>query len=346
MAAAKTFYILDHFFLPTPRNHGFFVTKFSQGFQYHGYLVKRVKTLAEIQEPGFVMISNHSFYQGLVGRRYDWLERLLVRLTSTFWGRPIDRFAARQKFRVIDQLGRRIRGRKIILLAWFWHEHDSFFLDRQLPVIFTGEYFFGEPSPSHKSWYNYYLSRPNARPIKFAADIDPEKIGLNLPNKDIAVSFIGNKSYKPEWLATLCATPHCRLVPTPPYIPEADRIDIYRRSRISLGLHSVENIANRVVVERVFEAIAYGAICLTDNPAASGATDGQAIFVPDLAALQDKIKYFSSNPAALAEQRVGGLLWARANGTYAHEAKGFIALSKQLFPKNIYEEISTENNRS
>jgi len=146
-----------------------------------------------------------------------------------------------------------------------------------IPVILTGEYHSGEPTPSHKAWYDYYHSHESALPIKFAADINPASVGTSLPNKDIPVSFVGNQTYKPDWQREYKNNPTCLIIGTPPYISEADRVDIYRRSKINLGLHSEENIINLVVVERVFEAIAYGAICLTDNPSALKET-GEMLF--------------------------------------------------------------------
>ena len=76
--------------------------------------------------------------------------------------------------------------------------------------------------------------------------------------------------------------------------------------------------------------MAYGSICLTDNPYAVTATDGCAILIRDkwhLTELAHKLE----TRGEFEGLRARGFEFVKKNGTYAARAKGFIDLASMLF---------------
>jgi hypothetical protein len=282
------------------------------------------------------MIGVHPFFYSF-GARKNKNGNILMYIPSA-----IERIDKRLHiFRMIDEklqkrhlknIAKAIKGRDITLIAWFRQNQKEFIDDLGIPVIYTGEYFYSTPVVSKQlEWYNFYKREKNAMPIEFAADVNPNEIGKGCTNKEILVSYVGNKKYKPEWYSEFLSRSDCSIHPTPPYIPEQKRIEIYKKSVISLGLHASINIQNAIVNERVFEALAYGAICLTDNKYAGKATNGLAILVHDKEDLIRKVEDLKNNPETIQRLRKSGFDFIREKGTYYHRAKKFIQLNEELY---------------
>ncbi len=334
MTSKKVFYILDHFFLPTPYNHRFFVEKFARGFEYNGYQVKVARKISDINSDGFVLISNHDWFHSLGGRgiKRSIAKKVIGKIYSTDFTGLSKRISFALKKFVVKRLAKHVRGKKVIVIAWFWHDNEKFFTKLKVPVIYTGEYFYDDPAmEGHRRWKTFYLSRENALPIRFSADVDPQRVGAGCYNLQFCVSYVGNKNYKPHYYQIFTNDKRNRIIPTPPYISERERISIYRNSKVVLGLHSIENISNKVVVERVFEALAYGAICVTDNPYATEATDGCAIFVGNKDECLEKVRYYCENSEARELKRKQGFKFISEKGTYAHRAREFIELARSVY---------------
>ena len=168
--------------------------------------------------------------------------------------------------------------------------------------------------------------------IHFAAAVNPSQVGENCENDRYKVSYVGNRSYRPEWYSAFEGREDCRVHPSPPYVSsEAERLDIYRNSQVSLGLHAPANIANGVVVERVFEALAYGCVSVTDNPHAVLVTDGCAQLVTERDEMLELVDRINRDADLRATLRRKGLSYARAHGTYHSQAANMMMLSSQLF---------------
>ncbi|MDG6923861.1 MAG: glycosyltransferase family 1 protein [Nitrososphaerota archaeon] len=332
MTLRPTFWIMNHFLLPTPYNHRFFVEKFARGFKYSGFEIKVARKLDEIRGPGFVMISNHPFYHRYASNFY------YSTALSSVSDHKVSAFEQRFKATMLVEhaairvLARRLKEQNIVLLAWMRHSEKEFFDRLDIPVIFTGEYHYGRPV--HRriiEWYDFYCREKNALPVEFAADVDPARVGANCENTKYLVSYVGNRTYGPNYYSLFRGRDNCRIVPTPPYIPEDERISIYRQSRTALGLSSEYNVVNKVVTERRFESLAYGAICLTDNIHAVEATHGCAIAIQSEEHLLGLLKQVSANKDGFMELRQQGFQFIRDHGTYAARAKSFVSLAEGLF---------------
>ncbi len=328
--AGPTFYILDHPFLPTPYNHRFFVEKFGQGFGLHGWDVRVVRRISDIDEPGLVMIGNHDCFHGWeTGRLQPLFGRIpAIRPSKKLTTRP----GRRGKQLVVRRLVRRLRDRpETILLAWRGYELKSLREDPGIRVIFAGECCWGEPkSAGRRGWREFSKRHPNALPIEFGAPVDPQHVGEGCENEAIDCSYVGYQGYEPDWQAHFRRDPRNRIVGTPPYIDEAERRDILRNSKIVLGLHQPENVADCLPIERVYDALAFGAVLITDNPWAVDATEGIGQYAETLDDARRLADHYLSHDAERRELRSRGLEFARRRGTYAHRAADFIALREEL----------------
>lgn len=330
--SGSTFYILDHPLLPTPYNHRFFVEKFARGFAHHGYDVQVITRVDEVRSPGFVMISNHDAFHGArFGGRLGRFAAPVARVARSA-GRSGLSPVERAKRGIVTRVAHRARAQRAVVIAWFWQDAAQFFAEIDAPVIFTGEYFYARPaSEAHEEWRQFYLQRDDALAIRFSADADPTRIGEGQRDETYDIAYVGARQYKPEWYGEFSAGTRNRIVPTPPYIPEDERIAIYAHAKIALGLHSDANIANAVVVERIFEALAYGAVAISDSPFAPVATDGAALVARDADDLRTQVADLLADDAKRAEVRSRGYDFVRREGTYAHRAGEFIELSRRLY---------------
>ena len=324
------FYILDHPLLPTPYNHRFFVEKFGQGFVFHGWNVQVVRRLADIREPGLVMISNHDCFHGWeAGRLQPLFGRVpIIRPSTKLTARP----GRKGKQIALRRLVRNLRDRpETILVAWRGHEVKILRDDPGIEVIFTGECCWGEPNQAaRRDWREFSKRHRNAIPLEFAAPADPGRIGEGCRNESIDCSYVGALTYGPDWQAHFRADARNRIIGTPPYIDEAERLDILRNSKIVLGLHDPSNVADRLPIERVYDALAYGAVLVTDNPSAVDATEGIARYAGSLDEAKRLTDHYLRNEDERQELRSRGFDFARRRGTYAHRAEDFIALRDEL----------------
>ncbi len=332
---AKTFYIMDTFLLPTGYNHMFMVRKIARGFAYNGFKVKVVRKIEEINDPGFIMTCDQPVYYSLGARNNSKgdIRRIIpgaIDRVDKF--KLIRNISLKLQHEEYKKLALQIKNRDIVVLGWFTYFDKKFFDDIKVNIIHMGEYFRGRPLWKEQlKWWKFYTNKKNnAFPLRFAADVDPNKIGVNCSNEKYFVSFVGDKLHHTDFYSLFLNDPKCKIVPTPPYISEIEKRNIYRNSTIGLGLHHEQNIVNRMVAERVFEILAYGGVCLTDHPDAPKATDNCAIFVKSKKELRDLIKKFKNNKDSMEELRKRGFKFTKKYGTWTARAKEIINFSKNI----------------
>ena len=348
----KTFYILNSFFLPTGYNHMFMVQKIGRGFEYEGFNLKVVSSVKQITDPGFVMISDHPFYYSFGSRNNSkgGIQRIvpsIIQKTKILdW---IANFFCKVE---LSRLVKHIAGKNIVVIAW--NTKYSNILDSlDIPIIYAVEHFY---KPDIKNLDKYQLLQykfagtKNVIPLKFAADIDPAKIGHNNTNKKYVLAYVGDKGYikrymhlfkvaangdwvlKPNGMSEIGM---CKIVPTPPYITQEEKLRIYSESMMVLGIHSDRNRAARMVGERVFEAMAYGAVCLTDNPAAVEMTNNSAVLFNNEKELLNLIQKFKNDQKAREVIRNRGFKCIKEDGTWASRARDFIRMANDLYGINF-----------
>jgi hypothetical protein len=237
--------------------------------------------------------------------------------------------AERLQIRVFKELS---SCRDIVVIAWGTHYLADILEQLGIKYILTCDKYWNKPvGQFHLSWYECYNTNPKAKPMQFSANVEPTKVGVGCSNSEYLVSYIGNRSYSPHYYGIFTNNPRCKIIPTPPYISEDERLEIYKKSKIILGLSSKASIENANVTERMFEALAYGAICISDNPHAVVATNGCALYAKNKEHLLELVNFYDTHDHARLELRQRGFEFIRNNGTYYHRAKEFIELAQKLY---------------
>lgn len=342
----KTVYLLDSFCIPTPYNQRFLIEKFSYGFQGHGFDVKVIKKISEITNPGFVMVSFHNFFYHSI-----WGIRLLRADFTRFL--KLSRFLkSHQRFDGVSysdgilgiiaewfqvrELKKLAKKKDVVVIHWI--SSLQYWLEKlQIPYLVSGEHYRIEiPKSSYLwSWYNYYNTDEHAIPYPLSANVLPQNVGEGCVNEQYDVCYIGNKNYQPDYQAVFLDNARAKIVPTPPYIPEETRVNIYKNSKIALGLSYGETISTGMITDRIVESLAYGAICLSNNPIAPDVTDGCAIYVKSKEELIERFNYYLTHKNERLALREKGFRFIRSKGTNYHRAAEFIARAKKMYNPNF-----------
>ena len=281
--------------LPCPGSHYLHTKKFleafsSQGYEYHE--IHSVEQIQEIQSKDLVYISNHG------------LER------------------SEKKLDLISRLGK--SNARFIL--WFWHDYldiaETFFKGN---YVLTGEHFHHKPKlEEHIKRWDIEQSFDRYIPLTFASKLLPETIGT-LPRSEKYLAHFVGAHYKQNWnLALRVQFRNVKIVNTPPFISENERENIFLSSGIALGWHSQANIENHVVVERVFEGLAYGNFVISDTQTAHEITDGIVEASSSYLETQDWVRRYTKDKNFRALKQKQGYSWAKTNGTYLNVAVKFL----------------------
>ncbi len=310
----KRIIILNTPEMPVAGTHLFHAKKLCEGFAWNGLDVVEINNISDLDgitlnDEDFVYISNHVINgtdDPMFSKSSPLVESLLYYLAQ----------------------------KKCIPIFWFWH---PFINNEQMNIlkgryILTGEDFRLKPkSPPHiKAWEIQNKIR-NYVPSTFSAAIHPDKIGTFNRSETSMSNFIGC-SYKQEWLHSLLNRQgekhHVKI--TPPFITEEERINTFLDSVTSLGFHSQANIDNSVVVERVFEGLAYGNVVISDNPCCKVMTDGIIEYVDSYESLIDLIHRAWYDKDYRRKKQIEGMNWCRNHGTYKPVALKFIEKAGEI----------------
>jgi hypothetical protein len=340
----KIFYILDDPDLPTFYNHRYFVEKFASGFALNGFRVEVAKSVAEIKENSMVMISKHAFVvDDIFGPfripKESRIRKLSKERITGFIGNLISNPRLLRYYlssspnnyqRAVNVLKKLSKIKNIVVICWHYHSRIDLLDKLGINYILTGVYYYDEPiTPAGKEWHRIYKTNEKALPIKFATAVDPDKVGENCYNRAIKVCYIGNRSYGLEYYKLFINRPDCRIILTPPYIPEEEKTNIYRNSMISLGL--LKPIKTSIVTEKIFESLAYGALCFSNHRLAAEVTGGIVKFIKNRDHLLQLVERYVNNEEERLELRERGFKFIKDGRTYKHAAQKFIDLANKLY---------------
>ena len=329
---------MDSFSLPTGYNHMFMAQKVARGFEYHGFRVKIVRRISEISSPGFVLICDHPVYFSLgarnnkTGNIFRIIPGGIQRIDNKV--HFIGVLSTALKHRAYRKLAYQIKDKDVVVIGWNVYKDKDFLESLKIPIIFTGEYYDKKPVLEYqRSWYDIYSDRMNKNclPLKFAADIRPDEIGKGCKNDKYSVSYVGDKTYGIKYRSLFVNDPDCRIIPTPPYITEQEKIEIYKNSMIILGLTNKQSKIGGHVPERIFEALANGAICLTDSEPAVRQTEGCAVRFRNTRELRILVDKFKNNERKRLALRRKGFEYIKKHGTWASRALDFIKMANKLY---------------
>jgi len=342
----KIFYILDDPDLPTFYPDRYFVEKFAEGFALNGFKIEIAKSVDDIKENSIVMLYKHGFDDyNLVTKALSG-EGLLNKIKKHGLMAYIHKIIADPRLlrmflssdsktheKAAAALERLSKIKNLIVIGFRYYHPDcrKWLDDFGIKYIISGvHYYSGDTTQTGKDWMKLYQTDKKAMPIKFAAPVDPKKVGENCCNENIKVSYVGNGSYGIEYTDIFSKEPGCKIILTPPYISEEEKVNIYKNSMISLGLQ--KNLAkSTIVTERIFESLAYGALCFTNNKLAVKATNGIAVYVENPAHALGMMNYYVNNPRERLKLREKGFNFIKNGHTYKHEADKFIKLAQKLY---------------
>lgn len=218
-----------------------------------------------------------------------------------------------------------------VFILWFHHKwYDNIKLKK---FIITGEHFHAKPLlPDHVKWWELQQKINNYEPLTFAAKIHPDEITISdrLPDK-YDCCFIGNSYYTNELKTIPNSFVYDYNHNGGKFLDEKDRINVYKSSIVSAGFHHTNNVMNNVVVERVFEAMSYGCIVVTDTPAAEQLTSGIVKKISNIGEINEIIKYYKEHPEERRKKQEEGYQWIKSYGTYKIVSARFIQKIKKLF---------------
>lgn len=280
---------------PCPWTHGAACGEFLEGFTAFGFQTRVVRSLAECVGCDILLLSNH---------RIDWvfLDALAAACPNT------------------------------LFILWAYHPHVA-----RIPFkhwILTGEHYWRPPTlQTHLPSHRIAESLPNFVPLRLRVNEAPERVGTwARPAEPRHLACFMGTPYKCGWAESvrdLGAVFYHSIYNG--FLTNEQRRDVHLNSVFGLGFHSDENVANNHVTQRVFEAMAYGCVVLTDNPAAEEMTGGIAVLVRSPAELKERMEWFLARPDELAAKREAGYVWIRAFGTNRYAAGEFMRRAEELW---------------
>ena len=285
---------------PCPGSHLLHTRKFLRSFEHFGYEFLEVETWSALID--LPLLASDILYFSDHGIKNDTLSGAQVQM--------------------LEQIG----DSGPFPIFWFWQRQsellDSIFGDRW---ILTGEQYRSKVvRETHQEASDAFRESENFVPLTFAASLTKEEISSVKRTEHWDATFVGHH-YQRLLNTSLLLSPHKIAVRyTPPFISEERRVEFFTNSLVVLGWHSKGNITNGVVVERVFEGLAYGAVVITDNPFALEATDGNAIFSTDRAEIIDLLHRFKRDPQYWGKLSRSGQSWAAEHGTYLSVTRNFL----------------------
>jgi len=290
----KKIYLINTSELPTPGTHMFTINKFLSGFLYYGYEIVLANKLDDITNGNIVLLSNHGLDHPVISKK--------VGLDA------INYISAKYP--------------DCIYICWFYHAYYDILPFKKF--IITGEHFRFKPTLKlHIERWDLEQKINNYVPLTFASPLFPEQIGSFDRNEELNGCFMGT-SYKYEWVRGLPKTVFLTGINHGKEIKEEDRIKLFLSSKIAFGFHHNDNVLNNVVVERVFEGMAYGCVVISDSPAAGIVTNGIVQVANNKQEFLEIYNKLLLDDDLRLDLQKRGYEWVKNNGLYIHTVKKFI----------------------
>ena len=221
-----------------------------------------------------------------------------------------------------------------ICICWYWL--DTRFQPFKY-TIHTGENNLMIPtSPAARHRHLTYMTIPTYCPIVFRPNESIEKIGT-YPREVVRDFCYMGARYKPEW------------VPSNPefsgiyhtgdwsvYLPYEMRREIYLSSTFALGFHDPIAVESGSISARIFEGLTYGCVVFCESKFVCDYTENIVVHIESKEDLEQKMRYYKSNPQLILEKQKKGYEWMRTRGlTNRHSCFLFLKKCKELYDIDI-----------
>ncbi len=286
--------------LPTPGTHLFTTNKFLSGFTYYGYEKINASKLDDIEDGSVVLLSNHGLDHPTISKEVG--------------------------LKALNYLSNKYPN--CIYICWFYHAYYDIIPFKRF--IITGEHFHFKPRlETHIKRWDIEQKINNYVPLTFASPLLPEQIGKFERNDILNGCFMGT-AYKHDWVYGLPKTVFLTGINHGREIKEEDRIKLFLSSKIAFGFHHNDNVLNNVVVERVFEGMAYGCVVISDSPAAGLITNDIVQVATNKQEFLEIYNKILSDDNLRLDLQKKGYEWVKDNGLYIHTVKKFIDKFQEL----------------
>jgi hypothetical protein len=102
--------------------------------------------------------------------------------------------------------------------------------------------------------------------------------------------------------------------------------DIYRKSKICLGFMAEENNEKNTITERIWEALSFGCLVITNSKAAEIVTNETVIYYKNIDDMFFKLNYYLENEKEREKKIIEGYNIFTSYGNYKSNSKEFIDL--------------------
>jgi spore maturation protein CgeB len=205
-------------------------------------------------------------------------------------------------------------SKNAVYIGWYWHNHDVSMLPYFLHVY---ENVLSNTLLADKAVMKKFMdSIPNSCPLLLRANEAIEKIGTYPRQEVYDFCFMGGRMCEDLVPSHKFKGFYLGVHDTKEYMPYDERRKIYLSSTFALGFQTDDNIKNGHVSQRIFEAMAYGCVVLSNSIHASIQTDGIVEYVdPDKEKFAERMEFFLQNPQYIRIKQQRGYEFVCQYGT-------------------------------
>jgi hypothetical protein len=293
--------------------------------------MRKLVQLPRFQELEPLLVMNYVFDELTSGFKHWGFEvRIVTRKEDLEDGGILflDDYAYRFNKNIINEIAKLCPNS--VCICWYWL--DTNFKPFQY-IIHTGEYNLMVPTNSTaRQRHLTYMTIPTFVPIVFRPNELPENIGTYPRNVVRDYCFMG-APYKPDW------------VPSSPefngiyhtgdwskYLSYDKRREIYLSSTFALGFHDPIAVESGSISARIFEGLSYGCVVFCESEFVCKYTDGIVVHIKSKEDLEEKMRYYKTNPELIKEKQIQGYNWMRTKGgTNIHSCLLFLQKIKEFY---------------
>jgi spore maturation protein CgeB len=185
-----------------------------------------------------------------------------------------------------------------------------------------------ETYPHAVKEYEIQQNDPRCVTLYFGANVKPEDVEIktDLENYVFDCNYVGD-NYNESWTPYIQSNLKTFIRYTTrsgSFIPEEVRIDSFKKSLCSLGWQHEINKDCFLITERIFEALSYGCLLITDSKHIEREIEGGCVYVESKEDCVEKIRYYKNNIDEAREIINKGYEYIKQKGSYYYSCKLFL----------------------
>lgn len=193
-----------------------------------------------------------------------------------------------------------------IYLGWYWHEKDIRLLKN---FIYIYENALVPDDRVRKVAHRIHC------PLPLRASEHPDKVGTYKKMNVWDYCYIGPWAYNRELRPSRFRGFVHDNYGVENFLDYETRKHAYLMSTCALAFQSDWNSQMKHVSQRVYEALAYGCVVLSNSPAAVEQTDGIVVLVTSKEDVESKIEYYLAHPEEVEQKRQAAYEFTKRCGT-------------------------------